>query len=107
MTYNDLLKETAMKKREAIAEINTALKGPCGFLIKAEIERDPGKIAWHHLAREFCEKLAEHVDEFIEQAGGVNTIEAREIGDIYMAYEDGDSDIYNYLPIEAQLFEKE
>jgi len=24
-----------------------------------------------------------------------------------MAYEDGDSDIYNYLPIEAQLFEKE
>lgn len=104
MTYNDLLKETAIKKCKAIAEINTALKGPCGFLIKAEIEKDPGKVAWHYLAKEFCEKLAEHVDEFIEQAGGVNSITAHEIGDIYMAYEDGDSELYNYLPIEAQLF---
>lgn len=34
-------------------------------------------------------------------------MEAREIGDIYMAYEDGDSDIYNLLPIEAKLFESE
>lgn len=34
-------------------------------------------------------------------------MEAREIGEIYMAYEDGDLNIYNYLPIEAQLFEKE
>lgn len=107
MTYSDLLKETAIKKRKAIAEINTALKWPCGFLIEAEIKKDPGKVAWSYLAKEFCEKLAEHVDEFIEQAGGVDTMEAREIGEIYMAYEDGDSDIYNYLPIEAQLFEKE
>lgn len=107
MTYAELLKETAIKKREAISEINTALKGPCGFLVKAEIEKNPGSVAWHSLAKEFCEKLAEHVDEFIEQAGGVDTMEAREIGDIYMAYEDGDSDIYNLLPIEAQLFESE
>ena len=106
MTYNELLRETAEKKRKAIAEINSALKGPCGFLVKAEIEKDPGKVAWHYLAREFCETLAEHVDEFIEQAGGVNTFEAREIGDIYMAYEDGDKDIYSYLPVEAQLFTK-
>lgn len=105
MTYDELLKETAVKKRKAITEINAALKGPCGFLLKAELEKDPGKIAWHYLAKEFCEKLAEHVDEFIEQAGGVDTTEAREIGEIYMAYEDGDSDIYNYLPLEAQLFE--
>ena len=39
MTYNDLLKETAIKKHDAIAEINAALNGPCGFLIKAEIEK--------------------------------------------------------------------
>lgn len=101
MTYDELLKETATKKREAIAEINTALKGPCGFLIKAEIEKAPGKVAWHYLAREFCEKLAEHIDEFMQEGDDV----AREAGEIYMAYEDGDSDLYNYLPVEAQLFE--
>ena len=104
--YSNLLKETAIKKHEAIKEINAALKGPCGFLIEAEIKKDPDKVVRNYLAKEFCEKLAEHVDEFIEQAGGVDTIEAREIGEIYMAYEDGDLDIYNYLPIEAQLFEK-
>ena len=105
MTYNELLAETATKKRDAIAELNAALKGPCGFLIKAEIEKDPGKVAWSYLARDFCEKLADHIDEFIEQAGGVYAIEAREIGDIYMAYEDGRSDLYDHLPVEAQLFE--
>lgn len=45
MTYSDLLKETADKKKTAIAELNEALKGPAGFLVKAEIERDPGR--WH------------------------------------------------------------
>ena len=105
MTYNELLAETATKKRDAIAELNAALKGPCGFLIKAEIEKDPGKVAWSYLARDFCEKLADHIDELIEQAGGVDAIEAREIGDIYMAYEDGCSDLYDHLPVEAQLFE--
>lgn len=103
MTYNELLKETAEKKRKVIAEINSALKGPCGFLVKAEIEKYPGKVAWHYLAREFCEKLAEHIDEFMEEIEDV----AREVGEIYMAYEDGDSNIYSYLPIEAQLFEEE
>lgn len=103
MTYNELLRETAEKKRKAIAEINAALKGPCGFLVKAEIEKDPGKAAWYHLAKEFCETLAEHIDEFMEEGEDV----AREAGNIYMAYEDGDSDLYSYLPIEAQLFERE
>lgn len=107
MTYNDLLKETAIRKQKVIAEINAALKGPCGFLLEAEIKREPGKIAWHYLAKEFCEKLADHAGEFIDQAGGVNTFEAHEIGDICMAYENDDSDLYSLLPIEAQLFEKE
>ena len=107
MTYAELLKETHKKKREAIIEINTDLKGSCGFLIEAEIKKGPGKVAWNYLAREFCEKLAEHIDEFIEQAGGVDSFEAREVGDIFMAYENGDSDIYDLLPIEAQLFAEE
>lgn len=105
MTYNELLQETAKKKAEALRELNAALAGPCGAILKADMEANPGKVAWHYLAKEFCEKLAEHVDEFIEQAGGVHTMEAHEIGDIYMAYEDGDSDIYRLLPLEAQLFE--
>lgn len=101
MTYDELLKETAVKKRKAIAEINAALKGSCGFLIEAEIKKDPGKVAWHYLAREFCEKLAEHIDEFMQEGDDI----AQEVGNIYMAYEDGDSDLYSYLPVEAQLFE--
>ena len=32
---------------------------------------------------------------------------ARETCEIFMAYEDGDSDLYSILPVEAQLFEKE
>ena len=106
MTYKELLEITAEKKRKAIAELNAALKGPTGFLVKAEIERNPGKVAWAVLAREFCETLAEHVDELIEQAGG-DTLEAHEVMEIYMAYEDGNEDIYDYLPVEAQLFDEE
>lgn len=105
MTYQELLTATAVKKQEAIKEINTALNGPAGFLTKAEIERNPGLVAWLWLAKEFCETLAEHVGEFIEQTGDIDSIEAREIGDIYMAYEDDDPDLYYKLPCEAQLFE--
>lgn len=106
MTYKELLEATAEKKRKAIADLNAALKGPAGFLVKAEIERDPGKLAWAVLAREFCETLAEHVDELIEQAGG-DALEAHEVMEIYMAYEDGNEDLYDYLPVEARLFDEE
>ena len=51
--------------------------------------------------KDFCETLAEHIEEFMEQAGGPDT---REIGDIYIAYEDGDSRRYELLPDEAKLF---
>lgn len=107
MTYEDLLRSTEEKKQSAIKQLNNSLKGPAGFLVKAEIERNPGSVAWLWLAKEFCETLAEHVEEFMEQAGGVDTYEAREIGDIYMAYEDGRSDLYELLPVEAQLFTEE
>lgn len=106
MTYQELLQETAKKKQKAIEDINRALNEPAGFLVKAELERNPGGIAWLWLAQEFCETLAEHVGEFLEQTGDINSIEAHEIGDIYMAYEDGRSDLYELLPVEAQLFEE-
>ena len=104
MTYQELLEATAKKKEAAIKELNKALKGPAGFLVKAEIKRDPGMVAWLYLAKEFCETLAENVGEFIDQTGDIDSIEAREIGDIYMAYEDNDPGLYELLPVEAQLF---
>lgn len=107
MTYEDLKRTTAEKKVQAIKKINAAINGPAGWLAKAEIERDPGTVAWLWLAKDFCETLAEHVGEFIEQAGGVDSPDAREIGDIYMAYEDDDPELYNMLPVEAQLFTEE
>ena len=105
MTYRELLKETGRKKIEAIVKLNQALKGDTGWLVKAELERNPGGAAWSFLAREFCETLAQHVDEFIEQANAEGRPwEAYEIGDIYTAYEDDDPELYNLLPVEAQLF---
>ena len=104
MTYEDLLQTTAEKKKTAIRQINQALKGPAGFLVKAEIEKNPGSVAYHWLAREFCETLAAHVEELIEKTGDVDSLEAREIVAIYMAYEDSDPDLYDLLPLEAQLF---
>ena len=107
MTYQELLKRTAEKKRKAIAELNKALAGDAGWLVKAEIERNPGGVAWLWLAEEFCMTLANHVGEFIEQTGDIDSLEAREIGAIYMAYEDDDPELYSLLPVEAQLFTEE
>ena len=103
MKYAELLEETRKRKYKAIRELNAALKGPMGFLVKAEIERKPGVVAWHYLAKEFVEQLAEHIDEFIAEGDDV----AGEVQEIYMAYEDGDSNLYDLLPVEAQLFEEE
>ena len=105
MTYQDLLQKTAQRKRKAIAELNAALRGKAGFLVKAEIERKPGTVAWLWLAKDFCEELAEHVGEWISDDPW--DMESKEIGDIYMAYEDGDPDLYDLLPVEAQLFTEE
>lgn len=105
MTYEELLRETAKKKQSAINEINNALNGECGWLMKHELKNNAGRIAWLYLAKEFCETLAEHVGEFIEQTGDVYSIDAKEIGDIYMAYEDDDPNLYDLLPTEARLFD--
>lgn len=108
MTYDELLEITEKRKQKALRDLKDALKGPGGFLVKAELERKPGTVAWLWLADDFCKTLAEHIEEFIDQAGGVDSPDAREIGDIYMAYEDGRSeDLWDLLPIEAKLFEEE
>ena len=105
MTYQELLEATAVKKQDAIRKLNDSLSGDLGWLVRAEIEKDPGTIAWAMLAEDFCKTLAEHVGEFIEEYG-MDSPEAREIGDIYMAYEDSDPNLYDMLPDEAKLFEE-
>lgn len=106
MTYHELLKTTAEKKRAALGVIRKGMKGPCGFLVEQEIKKNPGSIAWILLAKEFCETLAENVDDFIAQTGDVNGLEAYEIAEIYMAYEDDDPELYELLPLEARLFDE-
>ena len=105
MTYQDLLAKTEQRKREAIQQINAAMSGKAGFLCRAELERNPGAVAWLWLAKGFCEELAEHIGEWVSNDPW--DMESREIADIYMAYEDGAADLYDYLPVEAQLFAEE
>lgn len=107
-TYQDLLRETQQRKLKAQREIKAALKSKTGFLVKAELDRNPGMIAYLWLAQGFCEKLAEHVGEWTADEHGNfknDDYEAREIGEIYMAYEDSRSDLYELLPTEARLFD--
>ena len=106
MTYAELLEITEARKKAALREINKALKGPAGFLAKAEIEKNPGAVAWHWLAKEFCETLGEHVNEFMENPEA-SDLEVLEVGNIYMAWQDDDPDLYDLLPVEAQLFTEE
>lgn len=104
MRYEELLKKTAQRKQKAVKELNQALRGNTGWLVRAEIERDPGSVAWLYLAKDFCEELAEHIDEFMEEFG-LDTPDSREISDIYMAYYDDRTDLYDLLPTEARLFD--
>lgn len=101
MTYQELLKQTKAKKAKVIRDLNKALNGDAGFIVKAEIENNPGSVAWAFLAREFCESLAENLEEIYESA---DCFEQRDIYDIYDAYENRDPDLYELLPVEAQLF---
>ena len=101
MTYEELLKETAARKRGVLAGTDAALKGPAGFLVEAEIKKDPGKADWFILAKDFCEKLVEHIDEFMDEDEDTS----REAMEIYMAYEDGGEGLYDLLPAGARLFD--
>ena len=102
MTYAELLKTTAQRKAKAANELNAALNGDAGWLVKAEIERNPGSVAWLWLAKGFCESLAEHMSEIYE---GLDEYEQREVYDIYAAYENDEPDLYELLPEEARLFD--
>lgn len=102
MTYKDLLRETARKKEEAIKEINKKLNDPLGFLVKHEIEANPGAVAWHWLAKDFCETLYEHFEEIYDNLK--EDYERQEVSDIYMAYYNNEDYLYDLLPLEAQLF---
>ena len=46
------------------------------------------------------------LDDFIAQTGDINGLEAHEIVEIYMAYEDDDPELYELLPLEARLFDE-
>ena len=106
MTYWDLCKATEAKKQEVLKKFGKDLKGPGGFLVQAEIERDPGMVAYLWLAKDFCETLADHIGEWVEELEAIgDTATAREISDIYMGYEDGRHDLYDILPVEAQLWD--
>jgi hypothetical protein len=105
MTYAELLSVTAEKKAKVIKDLNTALQNDHWGLARAEMNRNPGMVAWLWLAQDFCETLADHIDEFIETANAEGREwEAYEISDIYMAYYDDDPNLYEKLPVEAQLF---
>jgi len=103
MTYDELLKATAKKKKEVVRQLNKAINDPAmGFLCEAEIKRKPGTVAWYWLAEEFCKTIAEHLDELV---ASVDKYDADDIVRIYMAYYDNDPDLYQMLPVEAQLFD--
>ena len=107
MTYAELLEKTEAKKKTVLKMFVNGLKDKYGFLVADEIKRDPLGVAYVYLARDFCDELEQHADEFIEQFGGVyNSYEAYEICDIIVAYEENRlADLYELLPIEAKLFE--
>ena len=103
MTYTELLRLTGERKLKAVRELNEGINHPkLGFLCRAEIRKDPGMVAWLWLAEPFCRDLAEHWEEV---TASVDEDTRDDLCRIYMAYEDSDPDIYDLLPIEAQLFD--
>lgn len=103
MTYAELLRATGERKLKAVRELNAAIENPSiGFLARSEIQRDPGMVAWLWLAKDFCQAIAENLDELL---ASVEEYERDDIVRIYMAYYDDAPDLYDLLPVEAQLFE--
>ena len=103
MTYEELLKTTAERKASAVKSLNKAINDPAlGFLCQEEIRRDPGMVAYLWLAEGFCQAIAENLDDLL---ASVEEYDRDDIVRIYMAYYDDDPDLYDLLPVEAQLFE--
>ena len=81
MTYQELLNETAKKKEAALIEVAALTKeNPLGWALK--------DIYAKRLARGFIKAVAENVGELIDATGDIDSLEAREIGDIFVAYEE-------------------
>ena len=104
MTYYDLLEQTEQKKQKVLRDFAKALKGNGGWLMKAEIKRNPGRVAYLWLAQEFCEILADHIGEWTEEFG-MDSLEARELADIYQTWHNDEPGLYDLLPVEARLWD--
>ena len=105
MTYYDLLKKTERKKQKVLKKFNAAMKGNAGWLVKDEIERNPGRVAYFYLAKEFCEELADHIEEYVESVGGYDSYDGRGLCDIYQTWYNDEPGLYDLLPTEARLWD--
>lgn len=103
MTYWELLDITDRKKKEVQRKLNTSLNGSNGWLVKAEIERNPGSLAYIALAKEFLETLSANMEEILQ---GLDGIDQREIYNIIACWYDDDDDLYDRLPTEARLYDE-
>lgn len=103
MTYWELLEITDQKKKEVQRKLNASLNGSNGWLVKAEIEKNPGRLAYIALAEEFLETLSDNMEEILQ---GLDEIDQREIYDIIASWYDDDDDLYDRLPTEARLFDE-
>lgn len=110
MKYRDYyhLLEVTQKRKEAFRRkylAPLAGKGldPGQMLALEELRRNPSRLQWV-FAREFLDELIDHCGAFIEQFG-IDSPDAREVGDICMAYEYDRPDLYELLPVEAKLYE--
>ena len=104
MTYYDLLERTEQKKQKVLREFARASKGNAGWLVVAEIKKNPGRVAYLWLAQEFCETLADHIGEWVDEFG-MDSVEAREISDIYQTWYNDEPGLYDLLPTEARLWD--
>lgn len=105
MTYYDLLAKTEKRKRNVLKDFAKAMRGKAGWLVKAEIERNPGRVAYVWLAREFCEELADHIEEYVKSVGGYDSYEGMELCGIYQTWYNNEPGLYDLLPTEARLWD--
>lgn len=103
MTYWELLEITDRKKKEVQRKLNTSLNGSNGWIVKAEIERNPGGLAYIALAKEFLETLDANMGEILQS---LDEYDQREIYDIIACWYDDDPDLYDRLPTEARLYDE-
>lgn len=105
MTYYELLERTEAKKQKILREFAAAIKGNAGWLVKEEIKRNPGRIAYDYLAKDFCEELGNNIEEYVESVGGYDSYEGIELCGIYQTWYNDEDGLYDLLPVEARLWD--